>query len=375
MEPANPVKIPLLNPNEPEAMLAAIHVKQGQHVDRGQLICTLETTKSTAEVAAEAGGYIQGLRFGPGETVRAGEVLCYLASSPDWEPPQDGKASKQGEGTQLENIKTQGPLPDGLRISQAALALARQKQLELGKLPIGPMVTEKMVRALIEKIGEPASLGKAGEFDPMAIIVYGGGGHGKSLIDLLRTLGTYRILGVVDDGLSKGELILGLPVLGDGEVLADLYSQGVRLAVNAVGGIGNVAIRIKVFQSLAEAGFACPVMVHPTAFIEPSAKLSPGVQVLPHAYVGSDVRVGFGTIINSGAIISHDCQLGDFVNISPGAILAGEVEVGEAALIGMGVTINLQVKIGPRARIGNSATVKSDVPEKGMVRAGSVWPE
>jgi len=375
MEPANPVKIPLLNPNEPEAMLAAIHVKQGQHVDRGQLICTLETTKSTAEVAAEAGGYIRGLRFGPGETVRAGEVLCYLASSPDWEPPRDGKATSLHEGTYPADLERLAQIPAGLRISKVALALARQGKLDLGKLPIGPMVTEKMIRSLIEKTGEPASLGEAGEFDPTAIIVYGGGGHGKSLIDLLRTLGTYRILGVVDDRRSKGELILGLPVLGDWEVLTDLYSRGVRLAVNAVGGIGNVAIRIKVFQNLAEAGFACPALVHPTAFIEPSARLSPGVQVLPHAYVGSDVRVGFGTIINSGAIVSHDCQLGDFVNISPGAILAGEVEVGEAALVGMGVTINLQAKIGPGARIGNSATVKSDVPEKGVVRAGSVWPK
>jgi acetyltransferase-like isoleucine patch superfamily enzyme len=40
----------------------------------------------------------------------------------------------------------------------------------------------------------------------------------------------------------------------------------------------------------------------------------------------------------------------------------------------MGATINLNVKIGAGARIGNGATVKSDVPEKGIVRAGSIWP-
>jgi acetyltransferase-like isoleucine patch superfamily enzyme len=41
----------------------------------------------------------------------------------------------------------------------------------------------------------------------------------------------------------------------------------------------------------------------------------------------------------------------------------------------MGTTINLRVKVGARARIGNGATVKRDVPEGGIVRAGSVWPE
>ena len=40
----------------------------------------------------------------------------------------------------------------------------------------------------------------------------------------------------------------------------------------------------------------------------------------------------------------------------------------------MGVTVNLRVKIGDRARIGNSATVKQDVPENGIVHAGTIWP-
>jgi len=98
------------------------------------------------------------------------------------------------------------------------------------------------------------------------------------------------------------------------------------------------------------------------------------VQVFPHAYVGSEARLGFGTIVNTGAIVSHDCVLEDYVNISPGAILAGEVHVGREALIGMGVTVNLQVRIGHGARIGNGATIKADVPDQGVVRAGSIWP-
>ncbi len=79
-------------------------------------------------------------------------------------------------------------------------------------------------------------------------------------------------------------------------------------------------------------------------------------------------------IINTGAIVSHDCVLGDYTNLSPGAILAGTVQVGSGVLIGMGATINLEARIGAGARIGNGATVKSDVPEMGVVRAGTVWP-
>ena len=56
-------------------------------------------------------------------------------------------------------------------------------------------------------------------------------------------------------------------------------------------------------------------------------------------------------------------------------MLAGQVQIGAQALVGMGATINLRVKIGAGARIGNGSTVISDVPERGIVRAGKTWPE
>ena len=366
------IGIPLINPNEPEALLAALHVSEGQQVAEGDLICILETTKSTAEVVAEASGYVAGLQFAEGDTVRAGDMLCYLVESFDEWVAGNGD---QGLGTrdQESGIRDQESAPDGLRITQPALTLAQENDLSLVEFPLGPLVTEKMVRA---RLVSPAAMFAVSEseFDPTAIIIYGGGGHGKSLLDLLRFLGTYRVAGFVDDGLSAGDEIMGLPVLGGSESLPDLYAQGTRLAVNAVGGIGRVDIRVDVFRQLAEAGFVCPAVVHPTALVEPGATLAPGVQVFSHAYVGSEAQVGFGSIVNTGAILSHDCVLGNFVNISPGAILAGEVQVGDGALIGMGVTVNLQAKIGAGARIGNGATVKSDVPENGVVRAGGVWP-
>jgi sugar O-acyltransferase (sialic acid O-acetyltransferase NeuD family) len=232
-----------------------------------------------------------------------------------------------------------------------------------------------MVQLMIDQATLSQTRLEVAQFEPNAIIIYGGGGHGKALIDLIRMLHSYPIAGIVDDGILVGSGILGAKVLGGSAILEQLITAGVHLAANAVGGIGNIVSRINVFERLTSAGFSCPTLVHPTAFVEPSATLSEGVQVMPHAYIGSDARVGFGAIINTGAIVSHDCIIGDYANLSPGAILAGEVSIGEAALVGMGVTVNLQVKIGSRARIGNGATVKQNVAEGGVVHAGSVWPD
>jgi sugar O-acyltransferase (sialic acid O-acetyltransferase NeuD family) len=365
MPSPSPILLPLLNPNEPEALLAAVHVTEGQRVAKGDLLFTVETTKSAADVLAEDDGYLVGLRLSPGQSARAGEIMAYLAESPDWQPP----------ALQVVEPQPGGAIPSRLRITKPAMELVRQHHLDLSQFPVGPLITETTVRALLEKPAESGLAAPAGPFDPQAVLVYGGGGHGKAVIDLLRALNVYRIAGVVDDGIPAGEVVLGAPVLGGAEALAGQFARGVRLAVNAVGGIGNLGVRIQVFQRLAEAGFACPAAVHPRAFVEATAVLSAGVQTFPLAYVGSEVRVGFGAIVNTGAILSHDCTLGDYVNISPGAILAGGVAVGAETLIGMGVTVNLNVKIGPGARIGNGATVKADVPSGGVVRAGTIWPE
>jgi acetyltransferase EpsM len=367
---AERVEIPLVNPNEPEALLAAIQVQEKEHVQAGAPLFTLETTKSTLEVVAEIEGFVLGLQAETGQTVQAGDLFCYLAASADWQPPTRVVAQP------AEASSPSIDLPAQLRITQPALQLARAHNLDLNDLPVDTLVTEKIVRSRLESPPNPRQAGAppSQPFDPTAILIYGGGGHGKSLIELLQALGAYRIVGVIDDSLPVGSSILGIPVLGGSVRLEELHASGVHLAVNAVGGIGNINARLGVFAKLAEAGFACPAVVHPTAWIEPSAELAPGVQVLPLAYVGSAARLGFGCIVNTGAIISHDCQIGEYANLSPGATLAGGVILGPRTLVGMRATLNLAVQVGAGARIGNGATVKSDVPAGGVVPAGSIWP-
>lgn len=365
------VLIPLLNPNEPEALLAELYVSEGQRVAKGDPLCTLETTKSSAEVTCESDGYVVGLKFEQGQIVRAGEILCYLAENLDWVPPLSPESGQLAESSSTASWE----VPEGLRITQPALKLAQQLGLELDSFPRDRLVTESLVRSYrIDGLEQPVNSPQEGEFDPTAIIVYGGGGHGKSLIELVQALGTYHIVGIVDDGLDTQDSILGIPVLGGSNILEELRSKGVRLAVNAVGGIGNLAVRVEVFQKLSQAGFVCPAVVHPTSFVEPSAKLDAGVQVMPHAYIGSQAELGYGVIVNTGTIVSHDCQIGEYSNLAPGAILAGEVQIASNVLVGMGATVNLRVKVGSRARVGNNSTVNHDVPENGIVRAGSTWP-
>lgn len=242
-----------------------------------------------------------------------------------------------------------------------------EKEALLASLEIAEGVTVRQG----ELIAEVESTKSTGE---NRLIIFGAGGHGRSLAALVQKLGGLDLLGFVDDGVPAGTEILGLPVLGGRDKLRALAAEGIRLAINGVGGIGKLNVRLAVFDLLRGAGFHLPKVIHPTAFIEDSAVLADGVQVFPLAYVGTEVSAGFGTIINTGAIVSHDCRLGESVILSPGATLAGGVTVGAGSLIGMRATVNLNLQIGANALIGNSATVKADVPNGGVVPAGTIWP-
>jgi acetyltransferase EpsM len=361
MADALPVIVPLLNTNEPEARLADLQVKTGDRVEPGQVLCTLETTKSAVDVTAGAEGWIVGLTAQVGDRLKAGDHLGWIAPNADWVPPE------------LRPQAGNAALPKGLRITDPARRLAEELGLDLSLFDPGPLITEAEVRR-VHRQHMPGPADLEGDYDPVALVVYGGGGHGKSLIELVRSVGRFELVGVIDDNLKPGESILGLPMLGGAEVLSELAGRGIRQAVNAVGGVGNILSRVDVFRRLHEAGFHCPAVVHPTAVVEQSADFSDAVQIMPRAYVGSEASIGYGSIVNTAAVVSHDCQVGSYVNIAPGALIAGAVEIGDRSLVGMGVTINLEVRVGQGVLIGNGATVKRDVPDGSVVHAGAVWP-
>ena len=367
MAELTPVKIPLLNPNEPEALLVSLEKAEGDPVEAGDVIALIETTKSTGEIQVDKKGYLVGLRFNEGDSLCAGDVIAYIGYAPD---ASDPALPPWGESTSRETVSAKGLT--GLRITDPARKLAQEAGLDLDSLPQDTLVTRQTIQAML-------MTQKNAELEPVPagenrLVIYGAGGHGRSLAALVQKLGAYEILGFLDDGIPEGEKVFGYKVLGGREKLAELADAGVQMAVNGIGGISDLESRLSVYRLLNEMGFHTPTMIHPTAFIEDSADFADGAQVFPLAYVGTQVKVGYGCIINTGAIVSHDCILSPYANLSPGATLAGGVSVGESTLIGMRVTINLYVKVGKRARIGNGATVKADVPDGGVVPAGTIWP-
>jgi sugar O-acyltransferase (sialic acid O-acetyltransferase NeuD family) len=369
--PPLPILVPLLNANEPEARLVEIHAQAGAPVQKGDLLFTLETTKAAAEVEAPEAGFFRPVAE-TGATLAVGEILAYLTVSADEPLPVNSEQLPV-----ISERSSADKLPGALRLTKPARALAETLGLDLAHLPTDRLVTEAVVREQAGAPVTPATLTPAPsltQFTETQILLYGAGGHAKAVLEMIQALGVFQIAGIIDDNPAlAGTSVLGIPVLGTGEMLPHLRAEGLGLAANGVGGIINLGLREKLFERLAALGFALPSLQHPRATVEASAQIGAGVQVFANAYVGSSALLAERCMINTGAIISHDCEIGAYTHIAPGALLAGHVHVGARALVGMGVTTTIGLKIGAGARIGNGAVLLADVPEKALVPAGKVW--
>src|SRR5690242_11799112 len=113
-------------------------------------------------------------------------------------------------------------------------------------------------------------------------------------------------------------------------------------------------------------------VVHPSAFVHPSAVLIGDVIVGPRAYIGpcASLRGDFGRIVvEAGANIQDHCMLHGFpgkdtvvgaeATVGHGAILHGCV-VRRGALIGMNCVVNDNAEIGEHAVVAALAFVKAE---------------
>lgn len=211
-------------------------------------------------------------------------------------------------------------------------------------------------------------VGSARFLDPGAdyrMVIVGGGGHAKVVIELARALG-FDLVGCTDPG-SLGRTVAGLEVIGDDSVLEGLHRDGVALAAVA---LGNNAIRLRIGLSLQASGFRCPPLISPAATVSSSVSIGEGVVIMPGAVVNSESRLGDFAIINTSASVDHDGEIGAGAHIGPGSHLSGCVKIGARALVGVGATVLPGIAIGPDAVLGGGSVAIADIAA-GDTAAGS----
>jgi len=170
------------------------------------------------------------------------------------------------------------------------------------------------------------------------ILLIGGGGHAKSVIDVIELEGKYNIVGIVDKKELIGNSVLGHKIIACDDELAKLR-ESYSTAIVCVGHIKSNSIRVSIFNKLQELNFSLATVISPLAYVSKYACLEKGTVVMHHALINANAKIGKNCIINSKALIEHDAVIQDNVHISTGAIINGGSIIKENSFFGSGSII------------------------------------
>lgn len=198
------------------------------------------------------------------------------------------------------------------------------------------------------------------------LVLIGGGGHCKSVLDAIGRKGIYSDIVITDYNIPVGSKVLGYKVVGTDDAFPALFRSGFRHAFITIGSIQDTVIRRKAYDKAKQVGFTFPAIIDSTAVIAASAQIGKGVFIGKNAVVNADAVIEDMAIINTGAIIEHDCHVGEFSHVAVGAVICGGTEIEKDVFIGANATVIQEVKIGMNSIVGAGAVVKRNMPPECM---------
>jgi sugar O-acyltransferase (sialic acid O-acetyltransferase NeuD family) len=195
------------------------------------------------------------------------------------------------------------------------------------------------------------------------ILILGGGGHAKVIIDCLLCGSEYLPVAILDsDNSLWGSTLLSVPIAGGDELISAYLEKNVTHFSLGLGSIDRSEKRTKLYNLAISHGLQPVTITHPSSIISDSAEIGAGCQILARAIINPAAKIDANVIVNTGAIVEHDCQIGSNSHIATGAHLGGGIKIGSNVHIGIGASIRQNIIIGDNVIVGAGATVVKDVP-------------
>jgi hypothetical protein len=167
------------------------------------------------------------------------------------------------------------------------------------------------------------------------LLIWGAGQHGRVVGELVVACG-HEVAGFVDRSPRN-----------DTTVSEDAVRLGRELPFGATGLVPAIGANDVRLALLAEfAGRIAPALIHPRAFVAPSAKVGAGTVVLPMAVVSSNAVIGAGVILHPGVVVDHDALIEDGVYLAPGVIVAGSSVVKRGQTLPVGTALSKVTVVG-----------------------------
>lgn len=197
------------------------------------------------------------------------------------------------------------------------------------------------------------------------IVIIGAGGFAREIETLLPAFlpdTDHRLKGFLgkDQGVPS-EHDLSERLLGDPETYEPASNDRFVLA------IGNMDARKRTVEAITDKGGELLTLIHPTAYVAPTAKLEDGVLVYPFACVSNNAHLKIATKLNYYASVGHDTRLGMYCLLAPYATVNGFGTLHDEVYLSTHATVAPQVTVGTRSKISANSAAMKDVPANSIV--------
>lgn len=197
------------------------------------------------------------------------------------------------------------------------------------------------------------------------IILIGGGGHCKSVIDVIECENKFKIAGILDIPEKKGTKVFGYSIIATDDEIETLVKKYTYFFIT-LGQLKNPKLRIKIYTKIKQFGGILPVIISPRAYVSKYSKIDEGTIIMHDAIVNANSYIGKNCIINTKSLIEHDTQIDDFCHISTNATINGNCKVEQECMIGSKSVLKQGVKITSETIIGSGAVVTKNITQAGI---------
>jgi len=349
------------NASDDSFLVTEINFEVGSKVEIDDIIFSIESSKADIDVEAISSGYIY-YKTKLNEEVYVGN-LFYILSEKKLTDYESYFIEKKEENN-----------AEGIIISSKANILLKRENIDpikIGKSFIKEGdVTDYINSQKTNKNGfTDKILNQLKKVDVKKdIIIIGGKGGCKMVIDAISSSKLYNIRGIIDNEMKIGEQVMGYNIIGNDSNLAELFKLGFKNIVISFSLLGNLKLRNEKYRFYLDFGFMFPNIIHKHASLEPSATLGYGNIILAGSILGSEVSVGNVNYINTGSIICHESKVGNNNHFAPNSVIAGRVKVGNNTLIGMCATTFFDLNIGSNVVINNGVNIVNDVENNKVIK-------
>jgi sugar O-acyltransferase (sialic acid O-acetyltransferase NeuD family) len=372
-----PVKMSKISANDDNGTIVEWLHTTSQEVNKGQILCMVETTKSIFEIESPASGYFFPL-CSVGEVVEVGVTIGVIT---DVQVSQEEVMRLLEQEQQAQMPEVVIPVTGEATLTLKAQLMAKQLGIDPAELPRnGKKITEEEVRKYAESKNTSLPSNRQimdtvreryPEGSIQRIVIIGGGDGAVQVLDVLAKTPGQQAVAILDDNPElRGKKVNGVPVTGgiDIDRIVDQYEQGefdaVVISISTI-----IKLRAEIFEKLKGRGIPFANVIHPSVVKGMNVKMGEGNIIMAFTHLGACASLGDNNFISAYCSIEHHNEMGNHCSFGPGVITSSRVIFGDQVRCGTGIFIEPKISIGAKSVIGSGCIIWQNVPAGAILKS------